>query len=131
MGRLTIKNVGSPTRVKGVRYDHEGNVLARSIVGPVGFFNEVNRQIKLGEVPLPPTLSTGGGGMNMTADDFAGASNLLSPRTAAATGADADANTAAADAAEVVERRESPIRALIRSLFKVLGSPFADRKSVV
>ena len=28
-------------------------------------------------------------------------------------------------AAEVVERRENPIRALIRSFFKVLGSPFA------
>ena len=36
-----------------------------------------------------------------------------------------DADAATADAAEVVERRENPIHALIRSFFKVLGSPFA------
>ena len=59
------------------------------------------------------------------AADAEGVTGAAAEPAAAATGADADANTAAADAAEVVERRESPIRALIRSLFKVLGSPFA------
>jgi hypothetical protein len=59
------------------------------------------------------------------AADAEGVTGAAAEPAAAATGADADANTAAADAAEVVERHESPIRALIRSLFKVLGSPFA------
>ena len=59
------------------------------------------------------------------AADAEGVTGAAAEPAAAATGADADANTAESDAAEVVERRESPIRALIRSFFKVLGSPFA------
>lgn len=59
------------------------------------------------------------------AADAEGVTGAAAEPAAAATGADADANTAESDAAEVVERREIPIRALIRSFFKVLGSPFA------
>ena len=54
-----------------------------------------------------------------------GATGAAAEPSADAATADADADAATADAAEVVERRENPIRALIRSFFKVLGSPFA------
>ena len=57
--------------------------------------------------------------------DAAGATGAAAEPSADAVSADADADAATADAAEVVERRENPIRALIRSFFKVLGSPFA------